>query len=45
MVRFSVDSIEYFAEKSCQCRDLSDESLSYMTEQISQIIFNVLEVK
>ena len=41
---FSIDSIEYLAEKFGQCRSLSDESLKYLTNQISAIVFKLLQV-
>ena len=44
-IQFSVDSIEYLAEKLNDCRFLSDESLAYLTLQTSGFISNILQVK
>jgi hypothetical protein len=44
MIQFSIDSIDYCADKLSQCRCLSDESLNYLTQQTSAIIFNLLQV-
>ena len=43
--QFSVDSIEYVAEKLGQCRYLSDESLAYLTRQASVTLSTLLEVR
>ncbi|CAF0731863.1 unnamed protein product [Adineta steineri] len=41
--QFSVESIEYLAEKLSDCRYLCDESLVYLTLQISATISNLLQ--
>jgi hypothetical protein len=43
-IQFSIESIEYLAEKLNNCQSLSDESLSYLTLQISGLISNLLQV-
>ncbi|CAF1179685.1 unnamed protein product [Adineta steineri] len=42
-IQFSVESIEYLAEKLSDCRYLCDESLVYLTLQISATISNLLQ--
>jgi hypothetical protein len=44
-IQFSIESITYLAEKLNNCQSLSDESLSYLTLQISRVISNLLQVK
>ncbi len=43
-IQFSLESIEYFAEKLNNCQLLSHESLVYLTLQISEVISNLLQV-
>ncbi|CAF4510489.1 unnamed protein product [Rotaria socialis] len=42
-VQFSVESIEYLTEKLNNGRCLCDESVAYLTSQISRVIFDLLE--
>ncbi len=44
-IQFSVESIEYLAEKLNNCQSLSHESLAYLTLQISGLISNLLQVQ
>lgn len=43
-MKFSVDSIEYFAEKFTNTPSLSYESLGYLSSQISEVISQLLQV-
>ncbi len=43
-IQFSLESIEYLAEKLNNCQSLSHESLSYLTLQVSELISNLLQV-
>jgi hypothetical protein len=43
-IQFSIESIEYLAEKFNNCQSLSHESLAYLTLQISELISNLLQV-
>lgn len=42
--KFSLESIEYLTEKLNNSQYLSDESLVYLTLQISELISNLLQV-
>ena len=44
-VQFSVESIDYLADKFNNCGSLSDESLSYLTRQATSLISILLQVK
>jgi hypothetical protein len=44
-IQFSVESIEYLAEKLSNCPSLSNESLDYLTVQTSGFVSNLLQVK
>ena len=41
--QFSVDSMDYLADKWNRCPDLSDESLAYLTSQTSGLIVDLLQ--
>ncbi|CAF0807880.1 unnamed protein product [Adineta ricciae] len=42
-VQFSVESIDYLADKFNNCGSLSDESLSYLTRQVTSLISILLQ--
>lgn len=42
--KFSFESIEYLTEKLNNSQCLSHESLIYLTVEISELIFNLLQV-
>ncbi len=44
-IQFSIESVEYLAEKLSDCRSLSYESLAYLTLQTSGLISTLLQVK
>lgn len=44
-IQFSLESVEYLAEKVNQCYSLPDEALGYLVTRISELISDLLQVK
>lgn len=44
-IQFSLESVEYLAEKVHQCYSIPDEALAYLTTRITEIISDLLQVK